>query len=179
MTSKPTPKVLNKYVVKCIDYVYDPGNAKKKPGVVCRLQILEGSRKGDTVMWYGSMSEQSQEFTADALRALGMTNDDILNPQGLGSRKALAVERENLWPGAKNKTKIDFVNPIVPPKLKASNPVSNPSSTTSKFKALFKSKPALEMHPAVVAPELNAGEVARNTTETDPEQGAEYADTPF
>lgn len=153
MTTYKKPKTVAKHTCKYIDHTVDAGNGKDKgPQVICRLQVLDGPRAGDFLMWYGSLKESSQEYTAKGLRALGMTNDDIMNPIGLGTRKAKAVERENLFPGAKNKTRIDFIDPIEAPKLMSANPVTNPSSMTSKFKALFKSTPALEMHPSVAAP---------------------------
>ncbi len=154
--SKPTPKVIAKHIVKCVDYVLDAGDPSKKraPQAICRLQIVEGTNAGFTHMYYGSLHEACQEYTVRALRALGMTNDDITAPIGLGTRKAIAVERENLFPGAKNKSRIDFVDALEAPRLKTHNPVTDKmaSSVASKFKALFKASPALEMDPSVAAP---------------------------
>lgn len=153
-TNFKKPKTLAKHPVRCVDYTYDEGNAQRGPQAICKLEVLRGPAAGQTRMYYGSLKEGGQEFTAKALRALGMTNDDIVNPVGLGSREALAVERENLYPGAKNKSRIDFIDPIEAPKLKSANPPKNASATASKFKALFKSVPALPSDSAVVpAPE--------------------------
>ena len=145
------PKTLFKHKVRCIDYQLDVGDPSKKRGgqVVCRLQIVEGPGAGETRMWYGNLHEQSQTYTIRGLRALGMTNDDITAPIGLGTRKAIAVERENLWKDpitgepSKNKSRIDFIDPIQVDRVKVNNPVTdkNAASVASKFKALFKSVP--------------------------------------
>lgn len=170
MSSSRKPKTVAKHVVKAVDFAFD----HDKEQAIVRLQIVEGPLKGGTKMFYGSMREGfPQENTVKALRALGMTNDDVTAPDGLGSRKAYAVERENTFEGAKNPTRIDFVDPILPTKLKV--PEANPakiSSTASKFKALFKSAPVLEMTPEVAAPlEVTVTEADSQPTET--------ADSPF
>jgi hypothetical protein len=171
--SKPRPKTIAKHTVKCIDYAFDNGNPveKKAPQAICRLQIVAGPRTGDTVMYYGSFHEACQEYTAAALRALGMTNDDPTAPVGLGSRKATAVERENLYPGAKNKSRIDFIDAIEPAKIKVNNPVSDKQAAqvASKFKALFKAKPALAMDPSVAAPETVEPVTAADSQPTETE----------
>ncbi len=156
--AKQAPRTVAKHIVKYTEHILDGGSNGKAPQIVCRLVVLEGPKSGSTLMWYGGLSDNSQQYTVKALRALGMTNDDIMNPVGLGTRRAVAVERENLWrdpkTGAspKNKTRIDFIDAIEPVKLKPSNPVTNPSNMSSKFKALFKSTPALELSAEVVAP---------------------------
>lgn len=167
--SKPRPKVLAKHVVKYLSHAVDQGDAKHGPQVIISLQIVEGKLAGERRTYYGSLNDGSQEFTAKAMVALGMTNDDLMAPEGLGSRKALAVERENLYPGAKYKSRIDFVDPIEAPKVKANNPVTNPSAMSSKFRALFKSIPKPEMHESVAAPD----------TVPEPTEAAESNDAPF
>lgn len=145
MSSNRKPKTICKHPVKCIDYTYDDGDPKggRGPQAICKLEVLRGPAAGQTRMFYGTLKEGGQQFTAKALQALGMTNDDVTAPVGLGTREALAVERENLYPGAKNKTRIDFIDPIEAPKLKSANPPKNPSASASKFRALFKSLPPL------------------------------------
>lgn len=179
MAPKTKPKTVGKWPVKCVDFAFDMGDSVKKhlPQVVCRLQIISGDRMGEHLMYYGSLHEACQEYTIGALRALGMTNDDITAPVGLGSRIAKAIERENLYPGAKNKTRIDFIDPFEAPKLKVSHPVSdkNAAATASKFKALFKARPALELTDAVRAPDVV---VEKPVTEAD-SQPADIAESPF
>ncbi len=174
---KKNPKIVAKYPVRCVDYVYDDGNLKanppKFPQAICKLEILRGPNAGQTRMYYGSLKEGGQKFTAPALLALGMTNDDVTAPVGLGSREAIAVERENLYPGAKNKTRIDFIDPVEAPKLKAANPPANPSAAASKFRALFKSlKPLSEG----VAPTAEPAPTESPDLETD---GAGDSSAPF
>lgn len=155
MSKTTHPKTLNKHRVKALDFAYDNGSNGKAPQVIVRLQIVEGQFLGSIRTYYGSLHEKCQDWTVKALRALGMTNDDITAPVGLGSRVALAVERENLFPGAKHKSRIDFIDPIEAPKLKANNPIvstAEAKQVASRFKALFKAQPALELSDAVKAP---------------------------
>lgn len=178
MSSTKKPKTICKHPVKCIDFAYDDGDPKgtRGPQAVCKLEVLRGPAAGQTRMYYGSLKEGAQQFTANALRALGMTNEDVTAPVGLGTREALAVERENLYPGAKNKTRIDFIDPIEAPKLKSANPPKNPSASASKFRALFKNTPALPEDTAV-APAVELTPTASSPDlETD---GAGDSSAPF
>ena len=154
---KTKPRTLNKYIVKAVDYAFDGGDDKKAPQAIVKLLVLEGQHAGSTKMFYGSFHEKCQEFTCEALRALGMSNDDVTKPEGIGTRKAEAVERENTYTPT-SKPRIDFINSIEAKKLTVKNPVSDKqaSAVASKFKALFKSIPVLELTDEVAAPEKAA-----------------------
>jgi hypothetical protein len=150
-------KILGKYIVKATEYAFDGGTATKAPQAIVKLLILEGQHAGSTKMYYGSFHEKCQEYTCEALRALGMSNDDVTKPEGLGSRKAEAVERENNYTPT-SKPRIDFINSIEAKKITVKNPVPDKqaSAVASKFKALFRAIPVLELNEEVAAPEKAA-----------------------
>lgn len=55
-------------------------------------------------------SPESVQYAVDSLRLLGMQNDDIMNPQGLGSLKARCVEVFDTYNG-KSRWSAKYINP--------------------------------------------------------------------
>lgn len=130
------PKIVARHRIKCVDYRYFPETADEAARVSCRLEITAGERKGETIWYNGKLTEKGQTHVANALLALGMRNDDLAAPVGIpGDVEAIAVERENTYPGAKNPTRIDFIDPLPadgPP------PARETTRSAAKFKALFR-----------------------------------------
>lgn len=82
------------------------------PQISVPLRIVEGDRTGEQIVYYATISsEKGAEYTAAALRALGMSNDDIFNPVGIGSVKAKCTEQEDTWEG-KTRFKVRWLNPL-------------------------------------------------------------------
>lgn len=154
-------KILDRLRVRYSEHVIEdvPG---RTPCVVIRLKITEGPKVGQSRTYYGYLSEKSIVHTVAAMRALGMINDDITHPLGLGGTEAEAVETENLFKNAdgtpsKYKTRISWINPLglgkgMAPdsRLKDRSPVAkgNVASFASRYKAAFRAQPADPVNPS-------------------------------
>lgn len=167
MENNKPRKILGRHKVRLLSYQYDAGDsvAGKPPRAVCKLQILEGHRKGETLWWNGYLSENWQVSTAKGLRALGMTNDNIVSPEWDTGRMAIAVEREN--PGSsKYKSSIDFIDSIDAPRVKNPVPAKEASKIASQFRHLFRTTPALPMDESLRAPTVEYAPSTREETPT-------------
>ena len=75
-------------------------------------------------------SPESIQYTVDALRTLGMNNDDIMNPQGLGRLKARCVEVWDTYKG-KGRWQAKYINSL------KFQPKAMDESTADEFQALL------------------------------------------
>lgn len=97
-------------VVKCVGF--DTGvTTNGHPQLILTLKVLEHvsgpepREFGEEFNMYKPVvldSPESIEYAQDTLRNLGMTNTNILKPEGLGRLKAKCVEQENFYKGKTN-----------------------------------------------------------------------------
>jgi hypothetical protein len=141
--------VNTRYTAQAVGFnLYDADEEKgTAPQVGVELRVIEGPEAGKTIFWYGSLHENAQTYTVDALRAMGWSCNNITELEGLGSLKVIAVEKQEEWKG-KVRTKY-MIFPVKTPKptLEA----DSKASFGARFKAL-----AASVAP-IKATELNAG----------------------
>ena len=100
------------------------------PQLMLNLRIVEGDRAGENLTaWYVLAHEKSTEFATKALRALGMINNDITAPKGLGGTRAQAVESQETYNG-ETRWRVQYINPV---KAKA----ELDTATTDQFRDMF------------------------------------------
>ncbi len=138
-----------RYVAQATGFdLYDADENKgTAPQIGVNLTILEGPEAGKTIRYFGSLHENAQQYTAEALRAMGWSCNDITALEGLGSLKVIAVEKREEWKG---KTQIRYsIFPVKTPRptLEA----DSKASFAARFTAL-----AASVKPADRT-ELNAG----------------------
>lgn len=92
------------------------------------------------------------KWAVEKLRALGMTNDDVTKPEGLGSTKATIVEEMSTYEG-KSRWRVRFINAFKErgEKQEASQEVHD--ALSAKLMAAFQEVPAIEVTEANRAPE--------------------------
>ncbi len=131
--------------------------AKSSDMVRVQFKVLEGPEAGSYKYWNGSISDKAFEYTAKALRTCGWTGDDFYEltdgpKNGLGDNKVQLVENDNNWitDEGEHKTnrRIDFINSLNGPEIKARQPAKGVGDR-ARFKA------ALRAIPAVVVPQEN------------------------
>jgi hypothetical protein len=139
--------VTTRYTVQAISSrIYD-AEENKAPRVFVELMVVDGPDKGKVLPYWGSLHENAQQYTFEALRNLGWTCMDITELTGLGSLKAIAVEKTEEYKG---KTQVRYsIWPVRTPKptLEA----DNKASFAARFKAL-----AASVAP-VTKTDINAG----------------------
>ena len=141
---------------------HEAGRSKgDHPQLRLDLIVVEGERTGESITsWNVLATEKSFEFAAQSCRALGMTNDNILEPVGLGTLKARCVEVQETFNG-KTAWKAKYINPIKP-KVKLTG------EAAESFAAAFSA--ALAGTDTVDKTELNAAgdtpEKVETTTDT-------------
>lgn len=144
-----------RYTAQAISFkVYDEEDGKA-PQIGVELRVTEGEHAGKEIFWYGSLHENAQQFTVEALRTMGWRCNDITALEGLGSVKVIVVEK----PAEMYTDKRTGKQRMGSPKLQIW-PVKTPKPTleadkaksfASRFKAL-----AASVAPTEVT-ELNAG----------------------
>jgi hypothetical protein len=136
-----------RYTAQAISFEIYEAEDNKAPSIGVKLRVVEGPDAGKEIFYYGSLHENAQQYTVEALRSMGWSCNDITTLTGLGSLKVIAVEKTEEWKG-KTRTKW-MVFPVKTPKptLEA----DSKSSFANRFKAL-----AASVAP-VKATELNAG----------------------
>ena len=65
---------------------------------------------GQTISYYGSLSDNALEFTVKALRACGWQGDDVSNLQGLDANEVSLTVESEVYNG-KSTLKVKWVNP--------------------------------------------------------------------
>ncbi len=98
------------YPITCIAAKLGYAGTKNEQ-IGARLRIIDGPLKGKTMLWYGSFSENAQEFTIKAMRAMGFTGND---PSDLSSMinndvQAIAVVQHDEYQG-KKRAKVAWIN---------------------------------------------------------------------
>ncbi len=107
----------------------DKGTAEQ---IGVTLRVLEGPETGKEIYWYGSLHENAQQYTVEALRAMGWTCNDLGTLTGLGSLKVIAVEKIEEWKGKKRTKYMVFPVKTPKPTLEA----DAKASFGARFKAL-------------------------------------------
>lgn len=136
-----------RYTAQAIEAKIYEGEGDKAPQIGVELRVVEGPETGKVIWWYGSLHENAQQYTVEALRAMGWSCNDITTLEGLGSLKVIAVEKQEEYKG-KLKTKY-MIFPVKTPKPTLEADAK--ASFASRFKAL-----AASIAP-VKQTELNAG----------------------
>lgn len=114
---------------------------EKAPQVAVVLRVVDGPNTGKDIPWYGSLHENSQEYTFAALRAMGWTCNDVTVLDGLGSTK-VAIQGKESKP-YKGKTKQEWqVWPIKARAPRLSD--ENKASFADRYKALAVATPLLQ-----------------------------------
>jgi hypothetical protein len=136
--------VNTRYTAQAVSFEIYEGENGKAPQVGVKLLVVEGADAGKEIFWYGSLHENAQQYTAEALRAMGWSCNDITTLEGLGTLKVIAVEKQEEYKG-KLKTKY-MIFPVKTPKptLEA----DSKASFANRFKAL-----AASVAPAKVTDE--------------------------
>lgn len=128
--------------------LYDADETKgTAPQIGVKLRVIDGPDAGKEIFWYGSLHENAQQYTAEALRAMGWSCNDITVLEGLGSLKVHAVEKITEYKGKPQTKWMIFPVKTPRPTLEA----DSKASFGARFKAL-----AASVAP-VARTEANAG----------------------
>jgi hypothetical protein len=139
-----------RYVCQAVSHQIYDAEGDKAPQVGVESRVVEGPEAGKTIYTYHSLHENAQQYTAEALRAMGWSCNDITALEGLGSLKFIAVEKLEEYPKGSGKMKTKYmVFPVKTPKPTLEADAKN--SFAARFKAL-----AASVAP-IKATELNAG----------------------
>lgn len=137
----------NRYVCQAESFqLYDADEEKgtaEQIGV--KLRVIEGPETGRDIFWYGSLHENAQEFTAQALRDMGWSCNDITACQGLGRTKVHVVEKHDTYTDSRGKTRKSVKWQVWP--IRTPKPTLEADKTASfaaKFKALAASVKPVE-----------------------------------
>lgn len=126
-----TKKTTDRLVVVAVGHeIYPPENGKSG-SVAVTLRVIEGDRAGEEVKYFGSLHENSQQYTAEALRLMGWSCNDITVLDGLGKTKVVAIEKEEVYNGRPRKS-----YQIWPAEGKATLADNDRESFAKQFKAL-------------------------------------------
>lgn len=128
-------RTLDRFYAVAVGHNTHPGEDGKSPQKSVKLRIIEGDRTGEEVTYWGPLHENSQQFTAEALRTMGWSCNDITVCEGLGSVKVAVVEQEETYEsGGKTKTAKKYQ--IWPAEGKATIDEGERESFAKQFKAL-------------------------------------------
>lgn len=89
----------DRFVCKATSFEIIDGDERKAPQVAVQLQVIEGPESGRMLSWFGSLHENAQQYTAEALRNMGWNCNDITALTGLGSTKVHAVAKQSEYMG--------------------------------------------------------------------------------
>jgi len=130
---------------------FDLTESKKgNPTLVVPLKVLEpADRAGETLLYYGTVTDETIEYVTKSLRALGMTNTNIMAPEGLGRCKAQVVEQQSEYKGKLN-WRVRFVNEL---KAKKSLSASAQEDFAARMKAALENSVPVEVDDSNAAPE--------------------------
>ena len=139
-----------RFTVQAVSGVIQPNEGQtnsrgepKAPDVVITMRVVEGPEAGFEIFKYGSLHENSQQYTIEMLRTLGWTCNDITALTGLGTTKAIAVAK---WEEYKGKRKLDWmVFPVKTPKPTLEADAA--AGFAARFKALAASVAPIERTP--------------------------------
>jgi hypothetical protein len=172
--------VNTRYIAQAVSFeLYDADENKgTAPQVGVKLLVVEGADAGKEIFWYGSLHENAQQYTAEALRAMGWSCNDITTLEGLGSLKVVAVEKIEEYKG-KSRTKW-MIFPVKTPRPTVE--ADRKATFGSQFKALAASVPAIaktELNAGLEADALPAPLPKNGTGATAPTTGGPAGGTPF
>ncbi len=136
-----------RYTAQAVSFQLYDAEGDKAPQVGVELRVIEGPETGKTIYTYHSLHENAQQYTAEALRAMGWQCNDITALTGLGSTKVIAVEKTSEWKGKKQTSWMIFPVKSPKPPLEA----DAKASFASRFKSL-----AASVAPVKIT-DLNAG----------------------
>lgn len=132
------------------------------PQLNLHLTVMDGPFAGETRVQYNVLSsEKSFEFAAKACRALGMSNDDIMEPVGLGTLMANATEEEDTWEG-KTRWKVRYINAIAP---RVNIEGSDADAFKEAFAAAMGGTPLVALTDLNTTRDLPAPKAAEDTSE--------------
>lgn len=89
----------NAFICVAVSSKIYEGDGDKAPQIGIEMRVVEGPEAGRTLFWYGSLHENAQQFTAEALRTMGWSCNDIGTLTGLGSTRFRAVEKTEEYKG--------------------------------------------------------------------------------
>ena len=112
---------------------------------VLTFTILEGPDAGDFIRWTGFFTEKTIERTMQSLRYCGWSNNDITNPEGLGSNVVEIVVEHEEYKG-KLYPKVKWVN-----KLSGGIPAKNQMDDAAKMAFAKRMKAHAMAVPATLA----------------------------
>jgi hypothetical protein len=126
---------------------------KAAPQVEVTLRIVEGPHTGEETTTWGSLADgDAQRFTAEMLRTLGWSCNDITAMTGLGSTRAAIQAKESTYEG---KTRIRWsVFPLR--SRKAALEPTSLKALAATFKSLAASVPPVAVDDSNRAGELPA-----------------------
>lgn len=144
-----------RYIAQAVSFQLYDAEGEKAPQVGVELRVVEGPEAGKTLFYYGSLHENAQQYTAEALRAMGWSCNDITALEGLGSLKVVAVEKLGEYKGKRTSSWMIFPVKTPKPTLEA----DAKATFASRFKALAASVAPIkanEMNAGLAADELPA-----------------------
>jgi hypothetical protein len=148
------------------------------PRIKVTLRVTEGPDAGKDLFYYGSLHENAQQYTVDALRAMGWSCNDITTLEGLGDLKVHAVEKVREYNGKPQTSWMIFPVKTPAPRLEA----DNKAAFAARFKALAASAPAVartEMNAGLPVDALPAPIAPRNGANTAADSGPAVGGQPF
>lgn len=154
-----------RYTVQATGFEIIEGDDTKgtAPRILVNLRVVEGPEAGTELRYYGSFHENAQQYTADALRAMGWTCNDVTVLEGLGDLKVHAVEKTSEYKGKPQTSWMIFPIKTPAPRLEA----DKKASFAAQFKALAAATavvPKTEMNTGLAADALPEAIAPRNGT---------------
>jgi hypothetical protein len=137
----------NRYICQAVSSQIIDEEGDKAPQVGIELRVVEGPDAGKTIYWYGSLHENAQQYTFEALRDMGWSCNDVTALEGLGTLKVIAVGKANNHEGKTYQKWMIFPVKTPKPTLEA----DAKAGFAARFKAL-----AASVAP-VKRTDLNAG----------------------
>ena len=139
--------------------IIEPKDETRSPQVSVKLRVVEGHETGREIWWYGSLHENAQQYTAQALRDMGWSCNDITALTGLGSVKVNAVAKQSEYQG---KVRTQW---MIFPAARASIRPEAKATLAKQFKALAASIKPIEVTELNKAPEQVPTSTSSNGTD--------------
>lgn len=137
------------------------------PQVVVTCRVITGPQSGAEKRYYGSLHENAQQYTAEALRTMGWKCNDITALSGLGDTKFILREKFEQYKG--KRTTKHSVFPLR--SAKATVGETSKAAFSAQFKALAASVAAVTVDDNNKAPTELPPAIARSSNGAPPTTG--------
>lgn len=124
-----------RYTVKAIDAALCEASTGT-PQVEVVFQVTEGECIGETISWFGFLTDAALPYTLRSLRFTGFEGNDLSDLESVGSQECSITVKEDTWEG-ETRLKVEWVNDLGGIRSKAmSDPANFAKQMMAKIAAL-------------------------------------------